>query len=115
MVVPRPLRIEHEGAFYRVMSPGNERRKIFFKKADDEKVKSCLNEAKFEAKATAPKTSSRILSRSPPISTSLIDIFPYGTTQTASPSAPFSTLVVTLPMRNSRTAEIPRLPRTMVP
>ena len=42
----RPLRIEYEGAFYHVTSRGNERRKIFFGKADYEKFKSYLTEAK---------------------------------------------------------------------
>jgi len=44
--VARPLRIEYEGAFYHVTSRGNERRKIFFGKADYEKFKSYLEEAK---------------------------------------------------------------------
>ena len=41
----RPLRIEYEGAFYHVTSRGNERRKIYFSKADFTKFKSYLKEA----------------------------------------------------------------------
>ena len=41
----RPLRIEYEGAFYHVTSRGNERRKIYFSKADFEKFKSYLKQA----------------------------------------------------------------------
>jgi REP element-mobilizing transposase RayT len=41
----RPLRIEYEGAFYHVTARGNERRKIYFGKADYEKFKSYLKEA----------------------------------------------------------------------
>jgi len=44
--VARPLRIEYEGAFYHVTSRGNERRKIFFGKADYEKFKSYLKKAR---------------------------------------------------------------------
>jgi REP element-mobilizing transposase RayT len=44
--VARPPRIEYGGAFYRVTSLGNERRKIFSGKADYEKLKSYLEEAK---------------------------------------------------------------------
>ncbi len=42
----RALRIEYEGAFYHVTSRGNEGRKIFFGKADYEKFKSYLKEAR---------------------------------------------------------------------
>lgn len=41
----RPLRIEYEGAFYHVTSRGNERKKIYYAKADYEKFKSYLKEA----------------------------------------------------------------------
>jgi REP element-mobilizing transposase RayT len=44
----RPLRIEYEGAVYHVTSWGNERRKIFFGKADYEKFTSYITEAKEE-------------------------------------------------------------------
>jgi putative transposase len=41
----RPLRLEYEGAFYHVTSRGNERRNIFFGKADYEKFLSYLRGA----------------------------------------------------------------------
>jgi putative transposase len=41
----RPLRIEYEGAFYHVTSRGNERKRIFFGKADYDKFKEYLQEA----------------------------------------------------------------------
>jgi len=46
VVVARPLRIEYEGAFYHVAPRGNERRKILLGKADYEKFKRYLKEAK---------------------------------------------------------------------
>ena len=42
----RPLRIEHEGALYHVTARGSERGKIFFSKADYEKFKQYLTEAR---------------------------------------------------------------------
>jgi REP element-mobilizing transposase RayT len=47
----RPLRIEYKGAFYHITARGNERKRIFFSKADYEKfskgvkfaVDSCIN------------------------------------------------------------------------
>jgi len=41
----RPLRIEYEGAFYHVTSRGNERKEVFYTKADYEKFKNYLEEA----------------------------------------------------------------------
>jgi hypothetical protein len=41
--------------------------------------------------------------------------FHYGTIQTARPSGPFRTLVVTRPIRNSRVCDMSLLPMTMVP
>ena len=41
----RPLRIEYEGAFYHVTSRGNERRKVFYAKADYEKFIFYLRDA----------------------------------------------------------------------
>ena len=41
----RPLRIEYEGAFYHITARGNERRKIYFGKADYEKFTSYLKDA----------------------------------------------------------------------
>lgn len=41
----RPLRIEYEGAFYHITARGNERRKIYYSKADYKKFKSYLKEA----------------------------------------------------------------------
>ena len=41
----RPLRIEYEGAFYHITARGNERRKIYFGKADYEKFTSYLRDA----------------------------------------------------------------------
>ncbi len=41
----RPLRIEYEGAFYHVTSRGNERKQIYYARADYEKFKSYLKEA----------------------------------------------------------------------
>jgi len=41
----RPLRIEYEGALYHVTARGNERKKIYFTKADHEKFKQCIAEA----------------------------------------------------------------------
>ncbi len=41
----RPLRIEYEGAFYHVTARGNERKKIYYSKADYEKFKKYLKEA----------------------------------------------------------------------
>jgi len=41
----RPLRIQYEGAFYHVTARGNERRKIFYSKADYEKFKVYLGDA----------------------------------------------------------------------
>jgi REP element-mobilizing transposase RayT len=43
-----PLRIKYEGVFYHVTFGGNERRKIFFGKADYEKFTSYLKKAKEE-------------------------------------------------------------------
>ncbi|MDY7030430.1 MAG: transposase [Thermodesulfobacteriota bacterium] len=40
----RPLRIEYEGAFYHVTARGNERRRIYYSKADYEKFKAYLEE-----------------------------------------------------------------------
>ena len=40
--MPRPLRIEYEGAFYHVTSRGNERRKIYFTQSDYQKFKEYL-------------------------------------------------------------------------
>lgn len=40
----RPLRIEYEGAFYHVTARGNERKKIFYSKADYEKFRHYLKE-----------------------------------------------------------------------
>lgn len=40
----RPLRIEYEGAFYHVTARGNERKKIFYSKADYEKFRCYLKE-----------------------------------------------------------------------
>ena len=42
----RPLRIEYEGAFYHVTARGNERKRVFFGKADYEAFKGYLKEAK---------------------------------------------------------------------
>jgi REP element-mobilizing transposase RayT len=42
----RPLRIQHEGAFYHVTSRGNERKRIFFSKADYDRFKTYLEEAR---------------------------------------------------------------------
>jgi len=41
----RPLRIEYEGAFYHVTARGNERRRIYYSKADYEKFKAYLEGA----------------------------------------------------------------------
>jgi len=41
----RPLRIEYEGAYYHVTSRGNERRRIYYSKADYEKFKAYLQGA----------------------------------------------------------------------
>jgi REP element-mobilizing transposase RayT len=41
----RPLRIEYEGAFYHITARGNERRRIYFGKADYEKFLSYLRNA----------------------------------------------------------------------
>jgi putative transposase len=41
----RPLRMEYEGAFYHVTARGNERRRIYYGKADYEKFKTYLEEA----------------------------------------------------------------------
>jgi len=41
----RPLRIEYEGAFYHVTARGNERKRIYYSKADYEKFKAYLEEA----------------------------------------------------------------------
>ena len=40
--MPRPLRIEYEGAFYHVFSRGNERQRIFFDQSDYQKFKEYL-------------------------------------------------------------------------
>jgi putative transposase len=42
----RPLRIEYEGAFYHVTARGNERKRVFFAKADYGAFKGYLREAK---------------------------------------------------------------------
>ncbi len=42
----RPLRIEYEGAFYHVTARGNERKNIYYSKADYERFKRYLLEAK---------------------------------------------------------------------
>jgi putative transposase len=42
----RPLRIEYDGAFYHVTARGNERKRVFFAKADYEAFKGYLKEAK---------------------------------------------------------------------
>ena len=41
----RPLRIEYEGAFYHITARGNERKKVFFSKADYERFKAYLGKA----------------------------------------------------------------------
>ena len=41
----RPLRIEYKGAFYHITARGNERKRIFFSKADYEKFKDYLGKA----------------------------------------------------------------------
>ena len=41
----RPLRIEYKGAFYHITARGNERKRIFFSKADYEKFKDYLRKA----------------------------------------------------------------------
>ena len=41
----RPLRIEYKGAFYRITSRGNERRKVYFPKSDYDKFREYLKEA----------------------------------------------------------------------
>ena len=41
----RPLRIEYKGAFYHITARGNERRRIFFSKADYDKFKDYLGKA----------------------------------------------------------------------
>jgi putative transposase len=46
VVVARPLRIEYEGAFYDVTLRANERRKVFFGKADYEQFEIYLKDAK---------------------------------------------------------------------
>ena len=43
--MPRPLRIEYEGAFYHVTARGNERKRIYYSKADYEKFKAYLEGA----------------------------------------------------------------------
>ena len=41
----RPLSIEYEGGFYHITAKGNERKRIFFSKADYEKFKGYLEKA----------------------------------------------------------------------
>ena len=41
----RPLRIEYEGDFYHITVRGNERKRIFFSKADYKKFKDYLEKA----------------------------------------------------------------------
>jgi len=41
----RPLRIKYKGAFYYITVRGNERKRIFFSKADYEKFKDYLGKA----------------------------------------------------------------------
>jgi putative transposase len=52
----RPLRIEYEGAFYHVTARGNERKRVFFGKADYEAVQKPLT---LESKKT-PATVERL-------------------------------------------------------
>ena len=44
----RTLRIEYEGAFYQITGRGNERKRIFFSKADYEKFKDYLEKAQYK-------------------------------------------------------------------
>ena len=44
----RPLRIEYEGAFYHIIARDNERKRIFFSKADYEKFKDYLEKAQYK-------------------------------------------------------------------
>ena len=44
-VMARALRIEYEGAFYHITARGNERKKIFYSKADYVKFKEYLAKA----------------------------------------------------------------------
>lgn len=48
----RPLRIEYEGAFYHVTARGNERKRVFFSKADYQRFKDYLKEARKKSTAT---------------------------------------------------------------
>ena len=44
----RPLRIEYEGALYHITARGNERKRIYFGKADYERFKKYLSEAEIK-------------------------------------------------------------------